>query len=839
MTYQARHRRQDRVRGTATAVLLTMAAPWAGAADFVIARDGRPAATIVVAAEAQESNRFAAEELRGFVKRMSGAELPLVTDGETIEGPKILVGRSRLTDALKLDIPTGFTKKLKEEGFIIKTVGDSLVLAGNDNGPFRALSANDPYSFTNVYKGTLFAVYEVLDRLGCRWYYPGEFGEIVPRKATLTLPAADETIRPSFAVRGFWYGVRPAQSQATNFNVKAFHSMMSLWMVRNRFLPYGSVLNSATDGSVMGPFRKTTMVEIDGKKQRVNQMFEEHPEYFAENKDGTRTPGYLCLANTGVVAVATEHALEFFRKNPQANCFGYAPPDGAPTCECSDCRFHNYNLMQKEPYDTSIQDISEGFYRFLNAVALGVEKEFPDKWITSTAYSGRTRPPMATRLNGNISLHLAFLGYAQHHRLDFDGWMTHEKATLLRQWAKVNPYMVERQYYPAFQFHCNVPLPMARANAFNIRFLKEIGLAGAEWEGRAAFKTGVLNDYVMARMLWDAETDIGALLEEHNRLFYGPAAAPVGAFFDGVEKLLTEARVEYHEEERLHEIYPRAEVVRLTDALGDIEALAAGADPMTRIRVRYARLQADHLRAYSDMRQAEAELKFAQAAGLAQKMIDMEREFDEINPALVDTVSAHFDAGKMYGELGANASARGKLRQYRAKQEMLTGPRGDLVTALPVEWDFRIDQYDSGLVGGWYEPGGGGDGDWRKLDTTVCWEAQGLQEDKTLRGYNGFGWYRTSFTVPASFKGRRIRLFIGGVNNQGWCWVNGQIADQIPHHAAYMRWRYHYEIDITDQVSYGEPSELTIRVRNDEGFGGLFRRSFVYAVRPDAPAPQE
>ncbi|NLF23064.1 MAG: DUF4838 domain-containing protein, partial [Lentisphaerae bacterium] len=504
---------------------------------------------------------------------------------------------------------------------------------------------------------------------------------------------------------------------------------------------------------------------------------------------------------------------------------------------CADCRFHNYNLMQKEPYNTAIQDISEGFYRFLNQVAVAVEKEFPGKWITSTAYSGRTRPPMATRLNGNISLHLAFLGYPQHHRLDFPGWMTQEKATLLRRWAKVNPYMVERQYYPAFQFHCNIAMPLHRVHAFNIRQLKEMGLAGAEWEGRAAFKTGLLNYYVLGRMLWDVNTDIDALLDEHNRLFYGPAAVPVGAFFDGVEKLLAEAQVEYHEEERLHEIFPHEAVVKLTDALGDIEALAADADAATRTRVRFARLQADHLRAYSDMRQAEAELDFAAAADLAQRMIDMEREFDAINPALVDTVMAKYDGGKMYGELGANASARGKLRQYRAKQEMIAGPRGDLVAALPVTWSFRTDPDNDGLVAGWFDPGAGSG--WKPIDTTRCWEAQGYQDDTTLRGYNGLAWYRTSFTVPASFKGRRIRLFIGGINNQGWCWVNGAIADQIPHHAGYMRWRYHHEIDITDQVRFDAPNELTIRVLNDDSFGGLFRRSFVYAARPDATPPQE
>ena len=809
----------------ATSGFLALIAVFSRAAPdrFSLVNEGRPAATIVIAVDAQASVQLAASELQEYVARISGAKLPLTTDAEPVAGPRILVGESQFTKALNLKPLSGFTRALKEEGFLLQTLGDDLVLIGNDTGPRVAkheLIPDQKY----IYTGSLLAVYDLLERLGCRWYYPGPFGEIVPSSKNLSIAAVNETIQPSFPVRGFWFG-----APAPRRNDPEFNAMMQRWMLRNRFLPYGSVLNSAVDGSVMGPFNKMVVREVDGKKERINELFEEHPEYFALKKDGTRTSHYLCFANPEVVRIATERALKHFRDNPDSNCFGYAPPDGAPTCECDECRFHNYNFLQKEPMNPEIQDISDGFYRFLNQVAEGVKKEFPDKWITSTAYSGRMRPPVATKLGDNISTHPAFLGYAQHHRLDFKGWQTREKAALLRQWAAITPYMVERQYYPVMQFHCNILLPMQRTHAYNVKQLKEMGMAGAEWEGRAAFKTGLLNYYVLGRMLWNVDTDINALLEEHYRLFYGAAGQKIGAFVDAIEEMLVQAPVEFHEEERLHEIFPYDSVVKASEDVGDIESLVAQADEATRQRVRFARVCVDHMRTYVEMRRAEADLDFAQAVKLATNMIEMEKELDAMNLTLVDTRMAWYDTLPAYGELGANATAHGKLKQYQAKLEMTQGPRGDLVTALPVVWDFQTDPYNEGLMSGWFDAKQAPT-NWTPIETTRCWEAQGYQNEN-LHGYDGVAWYRTRFSIPEKFKGKKIILFVGGLNNQGWFWVNGQIAGNQPHHAFWCRWQYHHEIDISDFVKAGTDNELMVRVRNDNNFGGIFRRCFLYSPR--------
>ncbi len=156
---------------------ILLATAEAAAADLVIVQDGQPKATIVIAKEAPDPVRqklqTAADELQTYLQKISGAKLPIVDDAQNPAGALILVGRSRLTDALGIAIPAGLTPARREEGFVIACRGDRLLLAGNNDGP---------------YHGTEYAVYDFLRSLGVRWFMPGEFGEVVPQQKTIRVP---------------------------------------------------------------------------------------------------------------------------------------------------------------------------------------------------------------------------------------------------------------------------------------------------------------------------------------------------------------------------------------------------------------------------------------------------------------------------------------------------------------------------------------------------------------------------------------------------------------------------------------------------------------------------
>jgi hypothetical protein len=109
--------------GTVLSTVPGLLMPHAAAADMVIVQEGQPRATIVVAQDAagpvKQKLQLAAEELQTYVQKMSGAKLPILDDSQNPNGPLLLVGRSRFSDALGVTIPSGLSPARREEGFVI------------------------------------------------------------------------------------------------------------------------------------------------------------------------------------------------------------------------------------------------------------------------------------------------------------------------------------------------------------------------------------------------------------------------------------------------------------------------------------------------------------------------------------------------------------------------------------------------------------------------------------------------------------------------------------------------------------------------------------------------
>jgi hypothetical protein len=72
------------------------------AGGIVLARDGRPGASIVVAREASELQMAPARELQRVIRKLTGARLPIRRDDERVAGSVVLVGESVRTRQMGL-----------------------------------------------------------------------------------------------------------------------------------------------------------------------------------------------------------------------------------------------------------------------------------------------------------------------------------------------------------------------------------------------------------------------------------------------------------------------------------------------------------------------------------------------------------------------------------------------------------------------------------------------------------------------------------------------------------------------------------------------------------------
>src|SRR4029079_18730902 len=125
--------------------------------------------------------RFAAEELQRYLAQITGATLPIVSEAGT--APILAVGESAATQAVR-----GASRYPGDDSFRIRTVGANLILKGADA------------------RGTLYAVYAFLERLGCWWVAPATpalqgHHELVPRTTPLALEPLDLLDQPRMKYR--------------------------------------------------------------------------------------------------------------------------------------------------------------------------------------------------------------------------------------------------------------------------------------------------------------------------------------------------------------------------------------------------------------------------------------------------------------------------------------------------------------------------------------------------------------------------------------------------------------------------------------------------------------
>ena len=131
-----------RITLSAWVVVLLMALPCASAAaPLTIVAEGRARAVIVVESDEPKAMR-AGQALQAYVEKISGSRLHLIEEGETAPDDlpiRLLVGQTQAARDAGVTIPSGYDTSIRpdvfeEEGYVLKTVGQSIVIGGNNDG---------------------------------------------------------------------------------------------------------------------------------------------------------------------------------------------------------------------------------------------------------------------------------------------------------------------------------------------------------------------------------------------------------------------------------------------------------------------------------------------------------------------------------------------------------------------------------------------------------------------------------------------------------------------------------------------------------------------------------
>jgi hypothetical protein len=148
-------------------------------------------------------------------------------------------------------------------------------------------------------------------------------------------------------------------------------------------------------------------------------------------------------------------------------------------------------------------------------------------------------------------------------------------------------------------------------------------------------------------------------------------------------------------------------------------------------------------------------------------------------------------------------------------------------------WRFRKDLLEQGLAQRWQLPETATD-DWTPIDVPSFWA-----ENPAVGDFQGYGWYRTTFTIPMDWKGRSIRILFGAADEQAWVYVNGQLVREHTEKSERKPYTDLWELPFTAEVPaerllLGKPNTLVVRVHNALANGGLWRPVLIHATPRNA-----
>ena len=486
-------------------VLLVSSPVWAGALTLV--DEGRPRAALVLSADPSEVDRAAAHDLQSYLHRMSGVQIPILETDTPPAGAAVLIGQSAAVK--QLVGPLLNERHLGGNGFILKTFPNRLVVVGY-------LAHESEYPF----HGTRYATFALLEELGCRFFSPHPDGEHIPRRETIAVGDLNIVSKPDFSYRDPWLNGL-AKPSLTEKSRQAWRS----WFMKNR----------------LGWVSRIRHGHAYEEWCSSDRYFENHPEYFSYVRaKGRRIPmtsqeGQLCLSNPEVVDVAVSAARKVFR-NPTERSFSLSPNDTWEWCECDRC------LAMDHP-DPAI-GLATRVLQFNNRVAAEVSKTHPGRLFTYLGeYGNMTGPPV--RADGTVVLkaHPAVMNVivmgkrfcVLHGITDPSCPNNAEYRRRLDTWRRVVQNLM---IYEWLEPGNRLSTPQTWIIGPRIRYYRDLGgIGGYSGEIMGRSPDNDLTLYILAKMLWDADQDPDALIQEYFDLYYQEAAEPMEAYYRALNRV--------------------------------------------------------------------------------------------------------------------------------------------------------------------------------------------------------------------------------------------------------------------------------------------------------------
>ncbi|MGM0601026.1 MAG: DUF4838 domain-containing protein [Candidatus Rifleibacteriota bacterium] len=545
-------------------------------ADVTLVKDGAPVSDIVIAADAPRDVTLAAEDFQKHLKLISGAEVAIVNKPSADVSNHIYVGKSEFTDKLgfkpeKFD-NSGLEILAKENHVILdgpikqwkpspyqQTRSDSRYLKSSiitgkvfpkpEKFPSEELKAwqdfcgekfstkhlnnapglfNKPLGiYVNNDSGPWYAVAELLEQLGVRWYMPYEDGSVIPEIKTITIPEQHLKKEARFAKREWrYYGSMRKDEEGIS------------WLKR---------LKAGCNQIIL--YNHTTYAIYSSYEQQLA-----HPEYLAKDSHGNYIGGYPAgrgaprYTNPGFRKAAVTFMNKVFESQPDLRAIAVGPPDGAIKIDPRDIDKYG------KPGDSIEQKASNYVWDFHVYLANELKKSHPDKFLIFMTPTGARKLPTNIKDFPENLIVPPMIRPSSKWGLD-----AYRKARLklLHEWTdkmKVVQKAPAWDHWLSYRTPNRPRYPVVFTKALQDqmqqceryitgKFIEIQPEIKRDKEGKVITRRlGVrglvhLMVYLQNKLFWNPDLDREKLLDEYYKLFFGPAENEMREFYEFSEKV--------------------------------------------------------------------------------------------------------------------------------------------------------------------------------------------------------------------------------------------------------------------------------------------------------------
>jgi hypothetical protein len=570
--------------------------------------------------------------------------------------------------------------------------------------------------------GASYAIYTLLDQIGCRWLMPGPLGESLPSLKTVTVKKQDLSTGPYTYYRGLWFSDADFARRARlgGHQLQAGHNL---------------------EMAVPKELRKSN--------PEVRAIVQGKPD---EHR--------VKWTHPLVAKALADAALDAIKKDPWTLSYSLSPDDGVGWDESDDAKF------DAGDYDEAAGAVSktDRLLVLANRVAGAVTKKHPDFKFGLLAYADFIRPPVREKVHPAIVPQIAPITFSRAQPMTDPGEPNNKSLRhIVEGWGKAAE--ATSYYFYAYNLaEVSSPNPMITKWGTDIPIIYAKGKC-RYWQPETLpnFETCLHAHWLGLRLAWDPALSPKELIDELHQRFYGSAAKEMAAYWRFIDdtwvKTPEYAGCGFGHLRRWNEKVMK-EARRLLDA-----GKAAAKAEVEKKRIALADESLGLFEMFLEMRRDLAEGKHD---GLPVKCDAYIKRMEAACRRHKDDFAFSYVAYAFGGKGGSLNSV-----YFNAFYEATHRDAGRMAKdydrlALVREWRWKQDAKKEGEKAGWATADASA---WKTTDVMHdTWSALGMHN------YMGSVWYRQTVKLPAVPAGKKVLLWVGATDGSARVFVNGKEA---------------------------------------------------------------